>query len=232
MKKIVSVFLVFLSSLSFSMAQNSIISGQEIEIENEIKQLLGEGFDLNVISPNIDIGALTTEVIEAQIKKGLASASVTSVTAATIMDEFMKMKNKELGRKVADVRNEFNQGFNELANQQANLIKLKMQSKLGLKNMPHLNKESFSSKIRVSELMRATAAEQTINKILNKEGVGTSLSVYERLKLGKILDENLKNKSINENAKRAFQRADQAAQNAVKSRINRQKALLGEKIIK
>lgn len=219
---------VFVMGFFVLNAQNvgNVISGNiisEAEIDNSIRELLGNDFSVMLNNVGVDVGAIVTEQAKRAAVKALASSSLTSVSAVAVMEAYEEMQRNSLASSISDVRNALNGESQKLLRLQQNLIRLKMQNKMGGSSLPNYQ---VMESIRVHDLANATNADRRINDLLNKSGVGTSLSVYDRLKLSDKVNKSIKNKVAQNVTNQILRRSDSQLDGKVRSRLVKSKMII------
>jgi beta-glucosidase-like glycosyl hydrolase len=227
MKKILVAMFLFLACLLESNAQaiSGAINGSTIsdaQINQAIKDVLGNDFSVLLKNSGVDINAIIMEQIERQLVKAAATSSLSSPTAVAIMDAYELRQKNLLASELSTLRDELGNQSQRVLAMQENLIRLKMQNKLS-GSLPSL---VTMNSIRVSDLQSATSSDMAINDLLNKSGVGTSLSVYERLQLSDRIKRSIQNKNAQQALRQLLQNADNKTQAKLRGRLVKSKMVL------
>ncbi len=219
------VFLLGVFCLNAQSVEN-VISGNiisESEIDNSIRDLLGNDFSTVLNNAGVDIGAIIKEEAKRQAVKAGASLAVSSVAAVKIMELYEEAQRSSLASSISDVRNSLNDESQKLLRLQQNLIRLKMQNKMGGSSLPNYR---VMETIRVKDLANATNADRRINDLLTKSGVGTSLSVYDRLKLSDKVNKSIQNKVANNVANQILKSSDSQLEGKIRTRAIKTKMII------
>jgi hypothetical protein len=228
MKKLLVAMFLFLACLLESNAQaiSGAINGSTIsdaQINQAIKDVLGNDFSVLLKNSGVDINAIIMEQIERQLVKAAATSSLSSPTAVAIMDAYELRQKNLLASELSTLRDELGNQSQRVLAMQENLIRLKMQNKLSGSSLPSL---VTMNSIRVSDLQSATSSDMAINDLLNKSGVGTSLSVYERLQLSDRIKRSIQNKNAQQALRQLLQNADNKTQAKLRGRLVKSKMIL------